>query len=114
MNITKTRTQLIREAAEKLNIVGTGQVLEAEYAQRFDDSIDPLLMQLAADGIAEVVDDTQIPSEWFDALAGLLGNICAPLGGKGYDPQVKQFYELQLRRLTSSGPSYAVQEAEYF
>ena len=114
MNTTKTRTQLIREAAEKLNIVGTGQVLEAEYSQRFDDSIDPLFMQLAKDGICEVVNDELIPSEWFDALAGLLGNICAPLGGKGYDPRIKDFYEMQLRRLTSSLPSYGVQEVEYF
>jgi hypothetical protein len=114
MLVTKTRTELIREAADKLNIVGTGQPLEAEYSDKLDISIDPLLAQLATDGICSVVNDQQIPSEWFDALAGLLGNICGPLGGKGYDPRIKEYYELQLRRLTSSGPSYARQEAEYF
>lgn len=114
MDITRTRTQLVREAADKLNIVGTGQSLEAEYADKLDGNIDPLFMQLASDGICEVVNDQFIPSEWFDPLAGLLANICSPLGGKNYDPQVKLYYEMQLRRLTSSGPSYSVQEAEYF
>lgn len=114
MKITKTRNELVREAADKLNIVGTGQPLEADYAQRIDNSVDPLLMQLASDGIAEVVNDQAIPSEWFDSIAGLLANICAPVGGKAFDPQVKMFYEGMLRRVTSSGPSYNVAEAEYY
>jgi len=114
MKIFKSRHDLIQEAADKLNIVDTGQSLEPDYADKIDTNIDPLLMQLAADGICEVVNDKEIPSEWFDAIAGLLANICAPVAGKGYDPQIKQYYEAQLRRLTSSGPTYNVQEAEYF
>jgi hypothetical protein len=114
MNITKTRTQLIREAADKLSIVGTGQVLEAEYAERIDNNIDPLLMQLASDGICEVVSDNSIPSEWFDSIAGLLANISASVAGKGFDPQIKGYYEMMLRRITASSPAYTVQEAEYF
>lgn len=114
MKITKTRKELLREAADKLNIVGTGQSLEAEYAEKLDNNTDPLLMQLAADGICEVVNDGEIPSEWFDSIAGLLANVSAPIAGKNYDPNIKQYYEATLRRLTSSGPSYNVQEAEYF
>jgi len=114
MDITKTRDELIREAADKLAIVGTGQSLEAEYADRLNRSIDPLFMQLASDGICEVVNDQNIPSEWFDALAGLLANVNAPLGGKNYDPGAKEYYETRLRRLTASGPAYAILEAEYF
>jgi hypothetical protein len=114
MDITKTRTELIREAADKLNIVGTGQALEAEYAEKIDNNVDPLFAQLATDGVAVVVNDNLIPSEWFDALAGLLANVSAPVAGKNFDPQIKDYYELRLRRLTSSRPSYAVQEAEYF
>ena len=34
MKTTKTRFELIREAADKLNIVGTGQGLEAEYFEQ--------------------------------------------------------------------------------
>lgn len=114
MDISKTRDELIREAADKLNIVGTGQSLEADYAGRLDGNIDPMLMQLASDGICEVVDPTNVPAEWFDSLAGLLANVCAPLGGKNFDPQIKEYYELRLKRLTSSRPSYGVQESEYF
>jgi len=114
MDITKTRTELIREAADKLNIVGTGQSLEADYADKLDRAIDPLFMQLAADGICEVVNDQQIPSEWFDPIAGLLANICAPLGGTNYSPQLKEYYEARLKKLTASQPSYAVLESEYF
>jgi hypothetical protein len=114
MLVTKTRTELIREAADKLNIVGTGQVLEDEYAEKLDNAIDPMLAQLATDGICTVINDQQIPSEWFDALAGLLANVCAAVGGKGSDPRIKEYYEMQLRRLTSTGPSSARQEAEYF
>lgn len=114
MEITKTRAALIRAAAEKLNIVGTGQSLEAEYSERIDSYVDPLFAQLAVDDICLVVDDAQIPTEWFDALAGLLANMSASIAGKDFDPNVKEYYELRLRRLTSSGPSYGVQEAEYF
>jgi len=114
VDITKTRTELILEAADKLKIVGTGQSLEAEYSAKLDGNIDPLFMQLASDGICEVVNDNQIPSEWFDALAGLLANICAPLGGTGFDPRIQEYYEMKLKRLTSSRPSYTVLENEYF
>lgn len=114
MELTKTRDALVLEAAYKLNIVGTGQPLEAEYAQRIDDNVDPLMSQLASDGICNVVNTAFIPSEWFDALASLLANVSAPIGNKVFDPGVKLFFEMQLRRLTSSRPSYAVQDTDYF
>lgn len=114
MKTTKTRVELIAEAADKLNIVGTGQTLEADYSAKIDGNIDPLLAQLASDGICNVTDDTAIPSEWFDSIAGLLANVSSPIAGVRYDPQIKAYYEMQLRRLTATGPSYNVLEAEYF
>jgi len=114
MDINKTRGDLILEAALKLNIVGTGQPLEAEYSERIDRNIDPLLMQLASNGICNVVNTDFIPSEWFDALASLLANISTPIAGKQYDPGIKEYFEMQLRRLTSSRPSYADMDADYF
>lgn len=114
MNLTKNRSELIREAADKLNIVGTGQSLEADYEDRLDRNVDPLLLQLAADGICSVTNDAFIPSEWFDPLAGLLANVCAPVAGKNFDPRIKDYYEILLRRATSGGPTYAVLEGEYF
>ena len=114
MKITKSRHELVREAADKLSIVGTGQVLEAEYAERLDNGIDPLFAQLATDGICEVVNPDFIPSEWFDSLAGLLANQCASVGGKGFDPNVKKYYEDMLKRVNASNPSYNVLEIEFF
>jgi hypothetical protein len=114
MDTTKTRTELIREAADKLGIVGTGQPLEFEYSDRLDRNIGPLFMQLAVDGICQIVNDQYIPGEWFDALAGLLANVCSPLGGKNYSPDIKKFYESELRRLTSSKPGFNVLELEFF
>jgi hypothetical protein len=114
MKTTKTRQELVREAADKLNIVGTGQVLEAEYADRIDSNVDPLLLQLASDSICEVVNDAFIPSEWFDSIAGLLANVSSPVSGRPFDPQIKGFYEMQLKRLTSNDPSYNIQEVDYF
>jgi hypothetical protein len=114
MATEKTRTELVREAAERLNIVGTGQPLEAEYSARIDGNVDPLIMQLQTDGICNVANDQFIPAEWFDSLAGLLANMSAFVAGKGFDPGVKEYYESRLRRLTSQGPSFAVLESEYF
>ena len=114
MDLTKTRGDLIFEAALRLNIVGTGQPLEDEYASKIGDKIDPLLAQLAQNGICNVVNTQYIPSEWFDALAGLLANLSASIAGAGYDPQIKAFYEMELKRLTSSRPSYAVMDTDYF
>lgn len=114
MIITKTRTELVLEAAIKLQIVGTGQSLDDDYAARIDAHVDPLLVQLGIDGIAEVSNDQVIPSEWFDSIAGLLANVSAPVAGQKFDPGIKQYYEMMLRRVTASGPTYVTQEAEYF
>lgn len=111
---TNTRDEIVREAAERLSIVGTGQSLEPEYAARIDANFDPLINQLASDGIANVVDDLFIPSQWFDSLAGLLANMCASIAGAQFDPTIKEYYEKRLARTTSSRASFVVQEAEYF
>jgi hypothetical protein len=114
MQLTKTRDEVIREAADKLTLAGTAQPLEAEYGEKLDSNLDPLLLQLAEDDICEVVNPGYIPAQWFDAISGLLANICAPLGGKTFDPRIKEYYEMQLKRLTSTGPSYSVMETDYF
>lgn len=113
-DITRTQAALVREAAEILNIVGTGQPLEAEYGEKISSRVDSLFAQLAVDGICNVANPDAIPVEWFDSLAGLLANISASIAGKTFDPQIKEYYEMQLKRLTSSGPSYRVLDSEYF
>ena len=113
MEITKTRDELIQEAADKLSIVGTGMTLEAEQSDYLDRNVDTLLLRLMREGICNVANDEEIPSEWFDALAHLLANQCAPLGGKNYDPNVKAICEAELRRLTSAGPTYRTLPLEF-
>ena len=113
MEVTKDRQQLIHEAAEKLQLVGTGQPLEPEYAAQINNNIDPLLLQLRVDKICEVGDDSAIPCEWFDAIATLLANVSAPLGGGRMDPNIKDYSERLLRRITAADPSYEILEGQY-
>jgi hypothetical protein len=40
--------------------------------------------------------------------------VSAPLGGKNYDPMIRDYYERTLRRITSAKPDYAVLEGQYF
>lgn len=110
-----TRQDLINEVAfSKLRIAGTGQALEAEYQDEIDRKIDPLIMQLSADDICYVANLASIPSEWFDGIASLLANLCAPLAGKPFDPNAKDYHEKGLRRLTSTRPTYEPQSQDYF
>lgn len=114
MELIKTRIQLINAAAGKLQIKATGQDLEPEYEEQIDEMVDPLFLQLSVDRICDVVNDQQIPSEWFDCLACLLANIAAPDFGKQFDPGAKALYEAFLKRLTASRYTREVAEAEYF
>jgi hypothetical protein len=114
MDISRTREQLILEAADKLQLVGTGQPLEAEYREKIDNNIEPLLSQLDRDGICSVGDSNEIPVEWFDPIAGLLANVCAPLAGRNYDAMGRDYYERTLRRITSAKASYEILEGTYF
>lgn len=113
--ITKNRQDLLNEVAySKLRVVGTGQPLEPEYANEIEKKIDPLLAQLSVDQICHVGNSEAIPAEWFDAIAGLLANLCAPLVGKQFSPDGQAYFEKSLKRLTSSRATYEVLEAEYF
>lgn len=114
VELSKSRDDLIREAADRLQIVGTDQDLEEAYAERINVNVDPLLLQLTADGICNITNSNDIPGEWFDAIAGLLANICAGIAGKQFSPDIKVFYEMALRRVVAASPSYAIQETEYF
>jgi len=88
--------------------------LEPEYFQTIDDRVDPLLLQLSTDSICNVANDDQIPSEWYNCLVGLLANSVGPEFGVPYDPGLKQYYEAELLRTTSSRASYEILSATYF
>jgi hypothetical protein len=114
-DLTKTKQELINEVAySKLRVVGTGQPLEAEYSAEIENKIDPLLAQLSGDRICHIGNSDAIPVELFDAVAGLLANICLPMTGKQFAPQIKDYYEAQLKRVTSNRTTYETTQAEYF
>lgn len=113
--VVKSRQDLINEVAySKLRVAGTGQPLEPEYANEIDNKIDPLFAQLSVDQICHVGNTDAIPAEWFDAIAGLLANLCSPLVGKQFSPDAQAYFERSLLRLTSSRYTREVLEAEYF
>ena len=114
IQVTKTRLQVIHEAADKLRLVGTGQPLEDEYREKLDGNFDPLAQELLAREICHIADDQAIPSEWFDSLALLLANKCAHLGGQQFDPNIEAFAVMNLLRLTATSPTYEPQEGTYY
>jgi hypothetical protein len=115
MDLEKTRDDLINEVAyTKLRIAGTGQPLEPEYEDEIDRKIDPLFAQLSVDQVCHIGNSDAIPSEWFENVASLLANICAPMKGKPFDPSLKIFHELALKRLTSTRTTFEITQADYF
>lgn len=111
---TKTRAELVTEAADCLMIVSAGNSLEAEDRAVIDGQVDPLLGQLLADGICEIADDGAIPVQYFKALGELLANASATKFGLQYSADKKAFFESQLLRSTATRPTYQTLKAEYF
>jgi len=114
MQLTRTRIQLVNEAAKKLNIIATGQVLEAEHEQALDDGIDPMLLQLAEEKICVVSNSNEIPTAWFDPLAAILGNRNAGGFGGQFDPAQDMYQKAVLKKLVSGDASFEITKAEYF
>lgn len=113
-DVTKTRTDLIERAATELGALPSGETLSDEDSATIDNLVDPLQMQLSMDGVVDIGDIEQIPSEYFLPLAKLLANVAAPSFGQQENPDVKAMNEQILRKLTASKPTYEVQKAVYF
>lgn len=114
VDTTKTRSQLKERAAKDLGIIEPGETLSAEDDETFDDLIDPLIGQLAADQIIYIQDTDAIEVEFFLPLARLLANIAGPDFGSPINEQAKMLDEQTLRRLASVKPTYEVLKTEYF
>ena len=111
---TKTRAQLVNEAADCLEIVPTGNSLAAEDGAKIDEKVDSLLERLAADEVVDIADANEIPACYFDALGELLANNCATKFGKKYSEEVKTVFERQLRRTVAPRATLEVLRTEYF
>lgn len=114
VDTTKTRAELTTEAAFLLGILESGQTLEGADSARIDINIDPLILQLAQDGVVEIFDTENIPSEYFYSLTVLLANNCGPGFGIPYSKDTKDLHEGMLRRTASSGPSYGTLPLDFF
>lgn len=111
---TYTQDQLVDEAIRKLMVVGAGQSPDAEDQELVDGKVAALIDQLSADGICTISDPDAIPGEWFDAVASLLANLCAPDFGKPFSPDVCGYYEKRLTRTNATGPTYEALKVDYF
>jgi hypothetical protein len=114
VDTVKTRDQLKQRAAKNLGIIEPGETLSSEDDETFDGLIDPLIAQLAQDGIAYIADTEAIELELFLPLARILANIAGPDFGSPVNKDAKDEDERTLRRLTSTDPTYQPMRGEYF
>jgi hypothetical protein len=112
--ITKTRTDLIERAATELGALTSGQNLEQEDSDAIDNLVDPLIQQLALDGVVNIQDTGAIESEFFISLSKLLANEAAPSFGQQTSADVKLANENTLRRLSATRPTYEVLQGTYY
>lgn len=104
----------MERAGKNLGLIEPGEALSAEDSDTLDGLVDPLLSQLAADGIVYVGDTEAIELEYFMPLARLLANMAGPDFGSPINDAAKQEDERLLRRLTATKASSEPVKAEYF
>lgn len=107
VDTVKTRAQLIERAAAAIGVKEPGEALSSEDYDALDNLVDPLIAQLAADGIVYISDSEEIPVEFFVPLANLLGNMAGPDFGSPVNDDAQARDERTLRRLSSTQPTYA-------
>lgn len=114
VDIVKTRTQLKERAGKSLALIEPGEALSTEDDATLDDLIDPLLAQLAADGVIYIGDSDAIEVEWFLPLARLLANAAGPDFGSPINDSARLMDEAILRRLSTAKATTATVKAKYF
>ncbi len=106
VDTVKTRDQLKQRAAKDLGIIEPGETLSTEDDETFDGLVDPLIGQLATDGIVYIDDSEAIDVAFFLPLARLLANIAGPDFGSPINEAAKMEDEKTLRRMSASKPTY--------
>lgn len=110
----KTSEELKTEALSILTGMDPNQEPEVEELTAVGKYLDPLIEQLAADGVCVVQDIEAIPDSWFLPLARLLANVAGPRFGSPMNEDAKLIDERALRRLTAAPPTYETLRVEYF
>ena len=113
-DVVRTRLELINEALGVLLNLPAGASFSDEDIATVGGYVDPLLSELAADEVVYVADSNEIPAEWFLSLQGLLASRAGPRYGSGRDLEAEKRLKGDLRRLSSSKPTYEVQRAVYY
>jgi hypothetical protein len=101
----RTRDQLIDEALVNLFADGgAGQAPDAESQATVDRKVDGLFAELRAREICTVVNDQQIPPEWFNPLAELLANECATAFGAQKSVALREDAMARLKDMARNEP----------
>ena len=101
----RTRDQLIDEALTNLFADGgAGQSPDAESQAVVDRKVDGLLAELRARDVCNVVNDQQIPAEWFNPLAELLANECATAFGAQKSVALREDAMARLKDMARNEP----------
>ena len=114
MTDTKSRDDLIQQALVNLKDIGSGQSPDAEDSETVSAKIDALVGELAVRGIVTVTDDDRIPAEYFNALADLLANECAPAFGAERNPAIREDAEARLKVMTRQQPRRLLSTDSFF
>src|SRR5262252_5340837 len=87
-SLSRTRQQLINAAGANLNVLSAGQPLAAEDADAIGNYVEPVVQQLALDGIIDLTADVaadEIPIEFFVPLAQCVAAAAATEFGRAGD-----------------------------
>lgn len=86
---TKTRADLVQEAAENIFVANPGMTLQDEDYAAINAKVDTLLADLAARNVCYVQDEEDIDLAWFEALGELLAISCGPKYGIAKNPAAR-------------------------
>ncbi len=94
---TYTRTMLANEALDLLQKVGLGQGPDPEDTAKVDGKIDAVLAELEVRQIVSIPDPEDIYAAYFNPLAELVANECAPNFGGQKSLAIKESAEDRLK-----------------
>ena len=101
----RTRDQLVDEALTNLFADGgAGQAPDAESQATVDRKVDGLFAELRARNVCNVVNDEQIPVEWFNPLAELLATECATAFGAQKSAALREDAMARLKDMARNEP----------
>lgn len=115
--MTKTRTDLVHRALKNLGVLPQGVNPSAEEYTSVNDLIDPMVEELSAKDIYYLQDANAIPDEAFSPLGNILASACRAEFGMAKDAAIVSLGlkgEVDLQKIQSLRPTFAIQNAVYY